>query len=265
MHPPDRGLPEPSFWTRLHFGWSLFWAALVTPPLTAGLLLHNLFRPTARTFKGWVGAWSRAILFFAGIRVEVEVRAELPAGRPVVFVANHQNELDIATCAAGIPYPYTFLAKAALRRVPFIGWVLARTPCVFVDRSSPRIAIQSLREAAERVRAGTSVLVYVEGARSWRRALLPFLRGAFVLAVEAGVPLVPVVVIDNYTVLDERRWCGRPGTVHLVVGEPIATAGRTRADVPELMEAARAAMEAELFPAPAEGPEAAPDVSSAAT
>jgi 1-acyl-sn-glycerol-3-phosphate acyltransferase len=244
--PTEHGLPRVSFWTRLHFVWALLFTAVALVPCTIAVLVHNAVRPSVRTFKGWATLWARLVLAGAGVKVESEVRAELKRGEPAVFVANHQNELDIVTLLAGIPYPFGFMAKAELRRVPFLGSVLKRTACLFVDRSDARRAVQSIREAAERIREGTSVLVFCEGARSFSKDLLPFLRGAFVLAVESGVPLVPVTIIDNYRLLDERRAVGRVGTVRMVVGEPIAMAGRTRADVPALMAEVEAAMQAEL-------------------
>ncbi len=239
-------LPQPRLRTRAQFWWALGWTALSIVPLGAGLLLHNAFRPAARTFKWWATVWSRGILRASGVRLETEVRADLPEDRPFVFVANHQNELDIATCLVGIPHPFGFTAKAALERVPVLGRVLRRTPCVFVDRSSPRRAIESIREAGEQIRSGNSVLVFVEGERTWGPRLRPFLRGAFVLALEAGVPLVPVTVVNNHEVLDERVFAGRSGTVRLVVGGPIPTAGKRRSDLPALMAAVRAEIEREL-------------------
>lgn len=244
--PVDHGLPRVSFWTRLHFVWALLFAAAVTIPCTTAVLLHNAFRPSVRVFKFWSTLWARLILMGAGVKVESDVRAALSPGQPAVFVVNHQNELDIVTLLTGIPFPFGFMAKAELRRVPFLGSVLHRTSCLFVDRSDPRRAVQSIRVAAERIREGTSVLVFCEGSRSFSRALLPFSRGAFVLAVEAGVPLVPVTVIDNYRRLDERRAVGRVGTVRMVVGEPIEMAGKSRSDVSALMEEVRATMQAEL-------------------
>lgn len=240
------GVPRVSFWTRLMFFWALSWAAVVTVPCTAVLLVHNAFRPTAKTFKRWATLWAHLILCGAGVKVVSEVRARLRDDEPVVYVVNHQNELDIVTLLAGIPYPFGFMAKAELRRVPFLGSVLKRTACLFVDRSDARRAVQSIREAAEQIREGHSVLIFCEGERSFSRDLLPFLRGAFLLAVEAGVPLVPVTVVDNYHVLDERRAVGRVGTVHMAVAEPIPTADCGRADVPALMEAVRAVMRADL-------------------
>jgi 1-acyl-sn-glycerol-3-phosphate acyltransferase len=243
---PARPPLTATLWTRLFFVWGMFWGALMTVPFSIGMLIHSLFSPSAATFKWWLSRWGRGILAATGVRLRTLVRQPIPEEQPVVFVANHHNMLDIVTCAVGIPHSYAFTAKVQLRDMPFVGAVLARSASVFVDRSSARRAVESVREAAEIIRKGTSVLVYVEGERSFGRDLLPFLRGAFVLAVEAAVPLVPVVILDNFEVMDERRRVARPGPVHLVVGAPIPTAGRSREAIPELMEHVRAVMEQEL-------------------
>ena len=249
-HPARHGLPPVSLWTRLHFFWVLPWAAFVMALCFAGYLVQDLFhradKPSARWFKFWSTLWARVVLGVSGIRVEATVRAQLDPEEPVIFVANHQNELDIVALLAGIPWPFGFMAKAALRKVPVLGKMLEETACLLVDRSNPRRAVQSMKEAAMRIREGNSVLVFCEGERSFSRQLLPFLRGAFVIAVEAGVPLVPVTILDNYRRADERRFLSRPGTAHLVVGEPIPTEGRTRADVSALMDEVRAVMQTEL-------------------
>ena len=244
--PTEHGLPRVSFWTRLHFVWALLFTAVTLIPCTIAVLIHNAFRPSARTFKGWATLWARLVLMGAGVVVKSDVRARLGRDEPAVFVANHQNELDIVVLLAGIPHPFGFMAKAELRRVPFLGSVLKRTACLFVDRSDARRAVKSIREAAGRIREGNSVLVFCEGVRTFSKHLSPFHRGAFVLAVEAGVPVVPVTIIDAYRRLDERRAVGRVGTVHMVVGEAISMEGKTRADVPALMTEVEAVMQAEL-------------------
>lgn len=254
---PARPPLRVTLWTRLFFAWGLLWGALMTATLSVGMLLHSLFRPSVATFKWWLTRWGKAILAGTGVRLHALIREPIPEEQPVVFVANHHNMLDVITCAVGIPHSYGFTAKAQLRRVPFVGAVLARSGSVLVDRSNALRAVESVREAAQAIRNGTSVLVYVEGERSFGRELLPFLRGAFVLAVEAGVPLVPVVLLDNFEVMDERRRVARPGAVHMIVGAPIPTAGHPRRDVPELMERVRAVMQRELR-AFHEGPAAAP-------
>ncbi len=240
-------MPVPiSVGTRLGFAWAAICVATWTIVFAPIVVLHSAFSPGARTFKLWAGTWARFTLVSAGVWMKVEDRAGLAPGTPAVFVANHQNSLDILTTAAGIPYPFGFAAKEGLRKLPLIGWVLARTACLFVDRSTPRKAAESVIVAAARLRDGDAVLLFPEGGRSYSSELQPFQRGAFVLAAQAGAPLVPVVVIGNDHRLDERRWAFRPGRVRLVVGEPIASAGRGKEAVPALMEEVRAWMEAEL-------------------
>ena len=264
---PPPSLPpvsvRPSLGARLGFVWAAVWVAIWTIVFSPCVVVHSALRPGARTFKLWAGLWARVVLAGAGVRVRTEDRARLPPGEPVVFAANHQNSMDILVAAAGVPYAFGFAAKAGLRKLPFIGWVLGRTACLFIDRSTPRRAAESLIEAARRIRGGDAVMLFPEGGRSFAAALQPFQRGAFVLALQAGVPLVPVALVGNHERLDESRGLFRPGPVRVVIGAPIATAGRPRDDVPALMEEVQAWMERELArgvrprglrPPPAPGP-----------
>jgi len=171
--------------------------------------------------------WARLILLSAGIRVRVETRAALDPAQPVVFVANHQNALDILTTAAAIRYPFGFAAKSGLRKMPFIGWVLTRTASVFVDRSTPRRTAETMILAARQIREGHAVLLFAEGGRTYSRGLGPFLRGAFMLAVEAGVPLVPVALWGTQRLMtkDHPRDFSRGTPIRIAVGPPLHPAG----------------------------------------
>lgn len=238
--PPRRGLAS-----RVHFAWLGFWACLLTAVLSPCVVLHSSVRPGAQTFVRWMRPWARGILRAGGYRLHVRQATPLPEG-PVVFAANHQNALDVVTTSAALPVPFGYAAKAELRRWPFVGWVLERTACLFVDRSTPRRAAASLIEAAERLRVGDSVLLFPEGGRSWAHALQPFMKGAFLLAIEAGVPVVPVVLAGNSGALDERVLRSLPGDVAVLIGAPISTAGLTRADAERLCAHVEAWMRAEL-------------------
>ena len=223
--------------TRLWFVWCVFWAVLTTAVLSPCVVLHSMVRPGANTFKLWAGLWSRATLALCGIRVRVEGATDVP--EPVVLAVNHQNGFDILVTGAGIPIPFVYGAKVELRRWPFIGWVLDRTACLFVDRSGPKQALRSMMEAADRIRDGASVLLFPEGGRSWTHGLLAFMRGPFLIAIQAGVPVVPVAIVGNTGVLDEKRRVAWPGVVRLVIGEPIATDGLARRDSEALGERVR--------------------------
>ena len=260
--PSDGGVrvtaPPASWAGRLWFAWVLFWGAFFSVVLSPGVVVHSAFRPTARTLKAWMGPWARGIFAMTGIRVVVEQRAPMPDG-PVVFVSNHVNSIDIPAVMVGLPRPFLYVARHELRSWPIVGWVLEKTACLFIERDNPRKALASLRRAGERVRGGESVLLFPEGGRSHSHALLPFMRGPFLLAVEAGVPVVPVTLVGHAGVLSKARRAARPGETRLVLGAPLPTSGLSRADAAGLGERVRAVIQSELdaYGAPQSGPEPA--------
>ncbi|MDX1548343.1 MAG: lysophospholipid acyltransferase family protein [Rhodothermales bacterium] len=245
--PPEAPPPSvrPTLGTRLWFAWAVLVALVVTVPLSLLQVVTHAFDPTARNFKRWAGLWGRMILRGSGIRVTVEGALPDPA-RPCVFVANHQNALDVPVLAGYLPAPFGFVAKAELARVPFLGFAIRQSASLFIDRSEPRRSLASIQRAGERIRGGNSVLIFPEGRRTWSGRLDAFMKGAFILAVEAGVPLVPVTLVDAYRLLDERHGAARPGRVHVVLGTPIDLAGKRRRDVLALMAAVREEMERTL-------------------
>lgn len=244
---PQEGPPR-RLGTWLFYWWGTLWRSLMTIVYATGYVASYLLKPSGEQFKKWGTRWARAILWGRGVSVETAWRADLDPSQPYVFVANHQNEYDIMAMLVALRQPFGFVAKAELEKVPFLGAALRNSPCVFVDRSDPRRSLASIKRAGEHIRDGNAVLVFAEGERSYSRYLLPFMRGAFVLAVEAGVPVVPVTIVDGFRVLHEQWHTARPGTLHVVVGTPISLEGKTRRDIPALMDAVRAQLTAELAP-----------------
>ena len=246
---PD-GSPPATLATRLFFAWFAVLAVLVTIPMSLLQAAAHRMSPTTRTFRRYASRWGRFILRGMGIRVRVEERETLAPEGPYVFVSNHQNLLDILALAAGLPYPFGFVAKVELAKVPFLGFAIRHSASVFIDRSEPRRALESLQQAGARIRAGMSVLVFPEGERTYNASMHPLKKGAFAIAVEAGVPLVPVTILDAYRLMNEQRRTARPGVIHIVVGRPIPMAGRHRRDIPAIMESVQAGMAAELGAVP---------------
>ena len=226
------------------------WAAFFTPFSAIGQMIGHQFNPTDRNFKFWGAGWARMILAMGRFKLKVHQIAPLDPKQPYVFVCNHQNSLDILAHLAGTPHAFGFAAKASLRKIPFMGWAMEQSVCIWVDRSTPRKAIQSMKESGERIRNGTSVLIYPEGERTWAHEMVPFMKGAFHLALEAGVPIVPMALHDAYAFYDERTYISRPGTIHMTVCAPIDLTGKTRKDIPEVMELVRAQIQAELDAGP---------------
>lgn len=238
--------PPATIGARLLFVWFSVVATLWTIPISIIQVISHQFSPTAKNFKRNARVWGGGILSLCGIRTRVIDRASLDRSKPYVFVANHQNLLDILALSAALPYPFGFLAKEELSRVPFLGFAIRNSASVFIDKSDPRRALVSLKAAGERIRNGMSVLVFAEGTRSYRPELQRLKKGAFAVAVEAGVQMVPVTVVDAYRLMNEKKRLVRSGTIHIVVGEPIDIEGSHRRDIPDLMDTVRNRLTTEL-------------------
>lgn len=227
---------KPNVLTRIHFGWVILWASISAIPIGIFQMIGNEFSPTSRHFKFWASTWSRFAMFMGGIRVRTDDHSNLTSGQACVFASNHQSMLDIMVLSAGIPYPMAFVAKAELRGWPIIGPALSRSPSVFVDRTTARKAVATIAQAAESIRGGNSMVVFPEGERTYSGETARFMKGAFRLAIQAGVPLVPVAIVDAYSVFDERKRASRPGVVRVVIGEPLQTEGRSSRDAPVMLQ-----------------------------
>jgi len=237
---------QPSAGRRVRFAVDLLWASLMTAYHAVGFVIAARTRANSHPFQRWSRNWARRMFAVFGIAVESTSKTSVEAHCPCVFVANHQNALDIPALAIALPVPFGFVAKASLRRVPFLGVALTVSPSVFVDGSEPRKTLESMEAAARAVREGKSVIVFPEGVRTWSRQLEPFKKRAFRLAAEAGVPVIPVTILDAHLVMDERRWLATSGTIRIIVGGPIVVDGTDRSSIALAMDTARQRIESNL-------------------
>ena len=187
--------------------------------------------------------WARGVLLGGFVRLKREGRERVPRGEPVVFMANHESWLDIPALLAAVPVQVRFLAKKSLFKVPFLGWAIAAMGFIPVDRENRREAVRSFEEAAARIRRGRSVLLFPEETRSTDGNLLPLQRGGFLIALKAGIPIVPVGIEGAGRCLGKHNYLIRPGTVTVRFGEPIPTAGRGVTEKAALMDKVRVAIE----------------------
>ena len=182
--------------------------------------------------------WSRLILWTTGVTVEVRGLDRLAAGRTYVFVANHQSIYDIPILFWSLPYQLRIIAKESLGRVPFLGWHLRRTGHMLVDRAHPqRSAIFSWASAL--TANGLSLILFPEGTRSRDGRVGRFKGGSFYLALEAGLPVVPLSVIGSRHVMLKGRLTTCPGHVRLIVHDPIDTSTLTGTDARRFAEQVR--------------------------
>ncbi|MGD2152965.1 MAG: lysophospholipid acyltransferase family protein [Gemmatimonadales bacterium] len=167
-------------------------------------------------------AFSRAMLWSGGTPVRVIGLENIDRQNPQVIASNHQSMWDIWALAANIPVAYHFVAKKELQRIPIFGRAVTAGGNVFIDRGNWPAAVQSLKLAGRRLReAGSTAVVFPEGTRSLTGDLQRFKKGPFVMAIEAGVPIVPVVVDGTFEILPKRGFRLRPQPVTVRFGEPI--------------------------------------------
>jgi len=189
--------------------------------------------------------WSRAILFFAGVKVEVEGRERLDAKGPYVFTSNHLSFIDTPVVLKSIPVQFRFLAKDELFKWPwlFIAWHLKTAGHIAVPIGDARAAVRTLSQTAKLIESdGTSAFFFAEGGRSADGTLNEFKGGAAYIAIKAQAPLVPVALTGPDKILPMGSTVIRAGRVRVRIGEPISTEGMTLKDRGTLTEAAREQM-----------------------
>lgn len=197
-------------------------------------LLSSLFDRRGDAGHRCARAWSSLILRTTGVRVRVEGLERLDPSRSYVFAANHQSIYDIPIVFSALPFQLRIVAKESLGRIPFLGWHLRRTGHLLVDRSRPGAGV--LKKMARLIGEHHSLIVFPEGTRSVDGAVARFKGGSFVLAVEAGIPVVPVSISSSRHVMRKGELTVRPGDVALTVHEPIDTAQLSKDAVRELAE-----------------------------
>jgi 1-acyl-sn-glycerol-3-phosphate acyltransferase len=174
--------------------------------------------------------WIRWIFATCGIRVEAGGLEHVRATKTAVYMSNHQSVLDIGAIVETLPVSWRFVAKRELTYIPFFGWALGLSDQVVIDRGNRRRSVESLRRAAERIRGGVNVIIFPEGTRSADGSLQPFKSGGFHLAIDAQVPVIPITVSGSFQLTPKRSLQVRSGTIKVVYGAPIPTAGLTTHD-----------------------------------
>ncbi len=168
-------------------------------------------------------AWSPALLTGAGVTLEWEGFETIDFSKPFVIVANHQSIIDVCVLFRAIPVPLRFVLKQELAKVPFVGAYAGAMGMVFIERHSARNASRKLEKAAAIFREGHSLCAFPEGTRSRDGRVGAFKGGVFKLAIEAGVPILPILIEGSGDVLPASGFRVRPGSIRLRAGSPIQT------------------------------------------
>jgi 1-acyl-sn-glycerol-3-phosphate acyltransferase len=174
------------------------------------------------------------------ITVKVEGRERLDPSRPVVYVSNHASFIDIWAILAEFPGTLRFIYKKEMDRIPLMGLAMRKARHIPIDRRVRTAAFDAYDAAAAMIRTeGMSAVVFPEGTRSRDGRLMPFKKGPFVLAIKAGVPVVPVFCGNTHALMPRGSWSPKRGEMVLHVGTPIPTAGMAYDDRDRLADLVR--------------------------
>ncbi|MDT4967011.1 MAG: 1-acyl-sn-glycerol-3-phosphate acyltransferase [Acidobacteriota bacterium] len=199
-------------------------------------LLLSLYDPAGRKQHWCARTWCRMIAGTAGARVHVYGAHNVKPGTSYVFLSTHQSYMDIPAMLGYLPAQLRIAAKKSLFRIPFMGWHLTRAGHIPIDRSSTQNAIVSMQRAANYLRDGICGFIFPEGTRSRDGYLHNFKKGGFKLAVQAGVPIIPITIIGSRQLLPPDEIIFRPGRIDMYIDSPIETTGLTDEDLPALMD-----------------------------
>ncbi len=236
------------FWLYQPYVWLIFMPVVVALTLLFSLLTIIASMLINSSFAGstFPVIWARLVSWITPMWVTVKGSEHADPKRTYVVVCNHQSQYDILLVYGWLKLNLKWVMKQELRKIPGLGLGCEKAGHIFVDRSNPRAARGAVVEALQRLGHGVGILFFVEGTRSSDGQLLPFKKGAFRLAVEQQLPILPVTVSGTRNILPARSLRLFPGRGTLTIHPPIETTGMDISDVDLLMQQSRAALASAL-------------------
>lgn len=218
------------------------WIFLATTFLGSFVIIVAFFTKTGNFPHAVARAWGRSILWVSGIKVTLKGIEKLNPEQSYIYMANHQSNYDIPVLLGKLPVQFRWLAKAELFRIPLFGRAMQGCGYISIDRANRKMAFESLARAADTIRNGTSVMIFPEGTRSYDGNLKEFKKGGFVLSVDAGVPIVPIIIKGTWPIMPRTRFRIEPTPVSIEIHDPIETCNFTRSTKDDLIKTVRNTM-----------------------
>ena len=165
--------------------------------------------------------WGKLVCWITLVKVTVKGQENIDAKKPYVFVANHQSAYDIFAVYGYLGHNFRWLMKKSLEKIPFLGWGCKRAGHVFVDNSTPAAVRETMATARKQLQKDMSITVFPEGSRSWDGKMIPFKKGAYLLAVQFNLPIVPVTIDGAFDVMPRFEKLPKWGHIKITIHKPI--------------------------------------------
>jgi len=229
--------------------------SLISTILTALTVMIGCCLGGERFFSYYPGVWwSRIFCVLTFSPVKVVGREKLDKKQSYIFVANHQGAYDIFLIYGYLGVPIKWVMKQSLRKLPFIGLACQVSGFIFVDNSSPKAAAKTVQEAEKKLKNGASIAIFPEGSRSKTGKLGKFKKGAYQMALDLKMPIVPVTINGTYDVMPRNSFAINPHKMEMIIHDPISTEGLTSDNLRDaalhirtLVEKSKAEIESSLW------------------
>jgi len=220
----------------------VFFSVIITAFIAVFCTVLPFISPGEGKVHRIANLWARMLLKLSAVRVEVEGAQNVSFEKPQIFMSNHQSDFDILIVLAHIPGQFRWIAKKELFKIPFFGKAMRNAGYIEIDRQHHENALKSLGEAARMIREGTSVVTFPEGTRSKDGTIKQFKQGMFYLAIQSGVPIVPISIIGASEIMPKRSLMIKPGKIKMIIGQPVDVSPYTIETRGELIDLIRGIM-----------------------
>ena len=211
----------------------------ITAFISFWCVIFSLFSNAENNIHKIANLWAKILLLLCNTKVQIIGKENILRGKPQIFMANHQSGFDILIVLAHIPGQFRWLVKKELFHIPIFGAAMKSAGYISIDRNNRERAMQSLDQAALRIREGKSIMAFPEGSRGRFGEIKPFKQGTFYLAIKSGVPIVPISIIGSGEIMPKRSLKINPGKIKLVIDKPIDVKNITLENRQELITIVR--------------------------